>query len=349
MVDADALTGPRAARVPPGEIHGPTGRDGILHLDEKKVGALEVAALDVVGIREPDDPGPAAVEQPVAFATFGTLVVVVDLEQGEIIVVRIARAVQGREHVLAAIQGRRVDHGTRAQIGPAVFDDGEAHGGIALALPTLDFRTGHIHLARLAAAPRPVDIAEQGCGPFHVQAHRLRQTGRHLQAQHGPFPGHIPGGDSTMVIVVAEVIGPLLPRAILIGHPQLRSSRQMEIIKVQRHALGVAHVHCHDMLRDPSLRRQVHSPRLDNAVQVLSPFGGFLVRPQPSGLDIEGRQLHRTSRQAQQRGGTRTEIGLRCEGQRREQKTDGRQAEGKDGSHGNAGFPGKGKDRQVKA
>ena len=211
MVNANALAGPRATGVPPREIHRPTRRNGVLHLDEKEVGALKVAALDVVGIREADDPGSAAVEQAIAFAALRTLVVVVDLEQGEVIVVRIARAVQGREHVLAAIEGRRVDHGARAQIGPAVFDDGEANGGIALALPPLDLRAGHIHLARLAAAPRPVDIAEQGCGPLDVQAHRPGQSRRHLQAQHGPFPGHIAGCDPTVVVVVAEVIGPLLP------------------------------------------------------------------------------------------------------------------------------------------
>ena len=348
MVNADALTGTRSTGVPSREIHRPTRRNGILHLDEKEVGALKVAALNVVGIREADDPGPAAVEQAIAFAALRTLVVVVDLEQGEVIVVRITRAVQGREHILAAIEGRRVDHGARAQIGPAIFDDGEAYGGIALALPPLDLRAGHIHLARLAAAPCPVDISEQGCSPLDVQAHRTGQFRRHLQAQNGPLPGHIAGCDPAVIIVVAKVIRPLLPRALHIGHPQLRTGWQMKIIEVERDTLGAVHMHGRDVLGDATLGRQIHGVFLDHPVQVLAPFSGFLVRPQPGGLHIEGRQLDRASGQAEQRRRTRTGIGLGRQGKGNEQKTDGRQTEVEDGSHGYAGFPESGRTCKVR-
>ena len=164
MVDAHARIRAGSARIPTGVVHVPAGRNGVLGLVEQEVGPLEVAALDVVGIGESDDPRTATVEQSIAFAALRPLVVVVDLEQGEIVVIGIT-AQRGGEHVPAAIEGRRIDHGARAQVGPAVLDDGEAHGRIALALPPLDFGTGHIDFAGRTAAPTPATSRNRAAAP----------------------------------------------------------------------------------------------------------------------------------------------------------------------------------------
>ena len=111
-MDAHAAGCTRAARVPTRVIHIPAGGDLIFHLHQEEIRSIEVVALDVIGISQPDHPGSAAVQESVALSAFGALIVVVHLQQGELVVGHLARAVQRREHVLATIEGRRIDHGS---------------------------------------------------------------------------------------------------------------------------------------------------------------------------------------------------------------------------------------------